>query len=133
MLVSILIGLEQIFVSPSEESSTSPYIIFGILAFFALSYGVWLPYSSNKIHKQLKRLRESFDAEITQEKFSTTSSAGTGTMNWTDFHKYKVGKDMVLVYESDVSFHVFPKRWFSDDDYLTLLKTLKDALGKPKA
>lgn len=54
-------------------------------------------------------------------------------MRWTDFLKYKVGKKMVLVYHSDALFQMFPKRWFSEDEWQKFLDILREALGQPSA
>ncbi len=130
VLLLVLVGLQQVFLPRDGKITAIPFAIFGVLAYFALSYGIWLPYRTKKIYKQQKTLQEPYEAELTEEEFVSTNSFGTARIKWADFHKYKVGKDIVLVYQSDLIFHLFPKRWFSDDDFRKLLQILQNSLGK---
>lgn len=120
--------MKQVFLPHDGRITAVPFAIFGVLAYFALSYGIWLPYRTKKIYKTAEK---PYEAKLTEEKFITTNSFGTARIKWADFHKHKVGKDIVLVYQSDLIFHLFPKRWFSDDDFRKLLQILKNSLGNP--
>jgi YcxB-like protein len=63
----------------------------------------------------------------------TTSEHGTMKMRLSDFHKYKVSKDLILLYPSQVIFHMFPRRCFaSEEDFKTFLSYLEANLGNPK-
>ena len=132
ILLAILIGLSQIMRGFSEGIKASDFIIFGGLAYLLLTYGAWLPYRSKKIFKQQKTLHEPYDVEITEDYFASTSSLGFSKISWSDFYKYRVGKDLILVYQSEVMFHMFPKRWFLETDYQKLTEILQGALGDPK-
>ncbi|MBW4652033.1 MAG: YcxB family protein [Kaiparowitsia implicata GSE-PSE-MK54-09C] len=123
----------HIFTPPNNEVTIITFVFFGWLACLALFYGVWVPYLAKKIYKQQKTMQEPFELEPTAVKIIETSSRGISRLRWTDFHKYKLGKDIVLVYQSDPLFQIFPKRWFSEDEYREFRQILKGALGKPKS
>lgn len=95
-------------------------------------YKVWLPWHARKIFRQQKALQELQEVEISSEGLMTTSSRGSWKMKWVEFHKYKIGSDLILVYLSDAAFHAFPKRFFSEEEYALFQSYLATSLGKPK-
>lgn len=133
----LVIGLHQLVVPPSRSGVMLRLAFFGSLACLALLYYalyyVWLPYSAKKIYKQQRTMQEPFEVELNDVEIIETNSLGTSRLRWTDFHKYKLGRDMVLVYQSDPLFQIFPKRWFSEDEYRKFRQILKGALGEPKS
>lgn len=130
--LSLLVLCQQIFIPPEGTISALPFILFAVLAYLVIVYGAWLPYRTKKIYKQQKTLQEAFDSELTEEEFISTTSFGSTRLKWRDFYKYKVGKDMILVYQSDAIFHMFPRRWFPDGEYDRLIEILRSMLGDPK-
>ncbi|MEB3283277.1 MAG: thioesterase domain-containing protein [Lyngbya sp.] len=62
----------------------------------------------------------------TLEQLEIASEIGTLKMRWSDFHRYKVGKDLVLLYSAPGRFHVFHRRFFdSDEDFQTFVAYLE--------
>jgi len=72
------------------------------------------------------------EVAILEDKFSASSSHGQTTIDWKDFHKYKKNKRIILLYQSDALFHMFPIRWFSGDQFAEFQEILRANLGKPK-
>ncbi len=128
----LLLTMLQFLIPPDGRITALPFILIALGGYLGIVYGVWLPYRTKKIYKQQKTLQEPYDAEITKDELISTSSRGRATIRWTDFHKYKVGKDLLLVYQSDAIFHMFPRRWFHEGEYEALLEILKSTLGKPR-
>ncbi len=70
---------------------------------------------------QQKSLAGPFDMEFSDEGFQSTSEHGSSRLPWTDFVKWKENKDVILLYRTDLMFHVLPKRLFPsevDIDYV---------------
>lgn len=86
----------------------------GLVLFSIAFFTVILPLRCKRIFRQQKMLHSSFEAEITPDTYTARSERGTACIKWTDFHKYRVGKKAILVYQSDVVFHPFPTRIFSE-------------------
>ncbi|MGJ8655150.1 MAG: YcxB family protein [Akkermansiaceae bacterium] len=128
--LSVLVIVYQVFFVFAVGRGSFPFIPFGAIAYLVLSYCVWLPYKSKKLFKQQKALSVPSDVEITEDYFVSTSSLGSAKLVWADFHKYRIGKDLILVYQNDAIFHMFPKRWFTDGEYQELVEILQVNLGR---
>lgn len=122
------------FLNPEEDVSPwTPYLILAGLLYFALLYGVWLPFRTKRLFLQQKTLQEPYEVEITDEAYSASSCHGQSRMVWKDFHKHKMSARIILLYQSDVLYHLFPTRWFSEDQLAEFQKILRANLGEPKA
>jgi YcxB-like protein len=105
--------------------------------FFCLIYGlilfVTIPWQTRRIFSQQKTLQMEYETVISPETIETTSQHGNTKINLSDFHKYKVGKDLILLYQSQVLFQMFPRHFFaSEEDFKTFLSYLEANLGSPK-
>lgn len=106
-----------------------PVILVATLSYLFIWFRLWLPRKTRKIFAQQKLLHEPMEIEITPAGFSTTATYGTSHLEWRALHKYKAGKELMLVYQSDVIFHMFPRRWFaSDADWNQLRAYLQQSL-----
>ena len=100
---------------------------------FGIIYFVIQPWNARRIFSQQKTLQVEYEAVISPDTLTTTTQNGHYEMPLADFHKYKVGKNLVLVYQSQVLFHMFPRRFFaSDEDFNTFLSYLEARLPRAK-
>ena len=104
----------------------------GLVVYLLLRLLVWLPWRTRTAFKQQKSLQEPYDVEISEDLYHATSAHGTCAVPWRDFHNYKVGPTLILVYQSDALFHMFPKRWFADGEFAEFQQILARNLGKPR-
>lgn len=130
-----------VFLVSSVPSSVSFATAFIILATMFLFYGLFyafillaiIPWKVRRIFSQQKTLQAESETVISPEMMETTSENGTARMRLSDFHKYKVGKDMILLYHSQTLFTMLPRRFFaSEEDFKTVLSYLEANLGSPK-
>lgn len=92
-----------------------------------------MPWRIRRIFSQQKAFQVEYQTVISPESLESTSEYGTVRIPLSDFHKYKVGKDLILVYHSSALFYMFPRRFFaSDEDFKTFIFYLKANLGSPK-
>jgi len=123
----------QLMLHPHKnEDAWIYYWLLGVIVFIIWKYAIALPKKTRRIYRQQKMLQTPYEAEITEESYEGESHCGKGKMAWKDFHKYKTGKDIVIVYQSDALFNMFPKRWFSDEEFVEFQSILHRQLGKPQ-
>jgi hypothetical protein len=74
---------------------------------FFLKLQVWLSFRRDN------RLRDQFEAAISDSGIDVSSSTATSTYSWSAFTRYAETKNLFLVYQSPQAFNIFPKRSFS--------------------
>lgn len=108
-----------------------PILIFGLFYIFILF--VIMPWNVRRIFSQQKTLHSEHTTVISPETIESTSEHGSMKMRLSDFHRYKVGKDMILLYQSQSLFHMFPRRLFaSEEDFQTFISYLEANIGRRK-
>ncbi|MBD2310405.1 YcxB family protein [Desertifilum sp. FACHB-1129] len=101
------------------------FLIYAAVLFFIF------PWQARRIFSQQKSLQGEFEIIIFPERIEVTSAQGNLRMPLADFHKYKVSKDMILLYHSQAMFNLFPRRFFaSDAEFKTFIAYLKTNLNK---
>ncbi|MEM1253981.1 MAG: YcxB family protein [Cyanobacteria bacterium P01_H01_bin.21] len=139
-LALLVLGLYlAIFIHLIVTGSSLALMIERLLPFsiLVLTYGVIYfviqPWNARRIFSQQKTLQAEYEMVISPDTITSTTKNGYVEMPLSDFHKYKVGKDLILVYQSQALFHMFPRRFFaSDEDYNTFLLYLEANLSPAK-
>lgn len=110
-------------------------LVLGVaLAYLAVYFLVWFPRRLTRLYEQQRLLHPEFTVEISDEHLVSRSALGESKLPWGLFHKWKSGGDVVLVYQSDELFHVFPARSFpSAMDFERFQDILRKHLGPQKA
>jgi hypothetical protein len=117
VVAALTIIVLKLFVYPSTMSQPAPYVLFAVLVYLALRFFVIMPMSAKRIYREQKTLHDPYEVEITEETIRFASRHGGSSAAWRQLHKYKVGKDFILLYPSRETFHMFPRRWFSDEQF----------------
>ena len=103
---------------------------FGCLVIY---HFVWFPYKLRQTYQQLKLLQLEHTAEISEACLFCKNQHGQATLPWDVFHRWKSGKQLVLLYQADTLYHLFPRRAFaSEEDFNTFQTILRAKLGTPK-
>jgi hypothetical protein len=124
----LVVGL---FPFAKKSGEWTPFILLVLAAgWLGIHFLILLPRSTRRIFWQQKSLQEKCILEIDAMGVVSTSSMGHAIQKWGDFTKYKRGKGLILAYQSDVIFQMFPKRWFTEEQYAELESYLRQALGK---
>lgn len=104
------------------------------LAYFGVYFFILLPRRVDRLYGQQKLLHNEFTFDVSDENLVSRSILGESKFDWSMFHKWKSGEDIVLLYQSDVLFHVFPRRSFpSFADFESFQEILKKHLGPKRA
>lgn len=90
-------------------------LIFGYLAawiagLFAFNYWFYLPRMARRVYAQTRNLQVSCDAEWSDEGIRFVSAHSTVAYAWPDFFAMKRNAEMLLLYQSELMFHVLPMR-----------------------
>lgn len=116
---------------------TTALILWGLL--FSLMLGlraIRLPFRARKAYGQQESAHLSYQMEITEAEFISSSAIGNARIPWKTLHKWKANDRTILVYHSDSMFQMLPRRFFaSDEDYAALQATLTreiGPMGKPR-
>ena len=134
-LVFLVASVFPLGSSTSAFGAVTHILSFGLIyaLIIYITFRVILPWNVRRIFSQQKTLQVEYETVLSPEMFETTSENGTMRMRLSDFHKYKVGKDLILLYQSQALFHMFPRRFFaSEEDFKTFLSYLEANLGNPK-
>jgi hypothetical protein len=100
--------------------------IYLLLYYFAL-----LPWKARRIFRQQKGLHHSVQIELRDDGLFSLSPRGSATVPWADLLKWKENKHLLLLYHSDVLFHMLPKRCFPTAEALSSAQALlRDRLGR---
>jgi hypothetical protein len=104
----------------------------GVTVYLFLMFGVLFPYRWKKNYQQQKLLHMPFQYEFTTDTFCTFTEYGNVALPWKTFHKWREGKTLFLVYQTDRLFHLIPKRIFQcPEDQAQLRGYLTEKIGKP--
>lgn len=109
------------------------YPLFFVVVYVFLLYAVFLPMRFTRIYKSHKLLQKSFISELTEEGLRSKSDMGESNIPWEMFAKWKASKHILLVYQADNLFHLFPARLFpSAERYAELQQLLTEKIGPRK-
>lgn len=99
--------------------------IAGLCALVGVGLGGWIgrgisiAATARRLFRQQKMLHRPYDVSWTAEAITLTSDHGASTICWPDFHKRRETDEQFLLFLSDVSFLMVPKRAFPDTTLLT--------------
>ena len=118
----------------SGEGTRVEYGLFLFVAYLALMFGVMYPRRWKRIYDSHKLLHKMYQYEFTPDAFSVSSEYGASRIPWKEFPKWREGRTLFLVYQSDIMFHAIPKRVFADRGEQERFRSyLLDGIGQPMA
>jgi hypothetical protein len=101
-----------------------------VLGAFVIARSVVVPRQLTRVFTQQKDLSAPFEMTLTDQEFSVRNEFGESHLPWDSFVKWKEDKEMLLLYRSDVMFHMLPKRLLrSDSDLGYVLGRLRRSKG----
>lgn len=92
---------------------------------------ILLPQKLRKSFAQDNPAKKTTRIEMTPERITFSSEDGSFSMPWTDVRKQKVGKDIILLYTSDLRFFMFPRRFFTEEEFTEFQAFLENYLELP--
>ncbi len=115
----------SIFLAIAGQEDFSPLIILGgCLAYLVFLFAFLMPRRFRKTFRQQKALHLPYSFELTDELFIATAEYGGTKMTWDYFRKWKEGKTIFTVYQSDRIMQMIPKRAFTSPEEMAQLREL---------
>jgi len=106
IVVSYLLNLKPPF---TVESLLPPFAGFLVIPFVLFTTrSTW-----KKVYNNTPSLQHEFTGEIDTSSLKTTSIHGAVTLPWSEFIKATVTKDLVLIYQGPIQFHILTPEMFA--------------------
>lgn len=133
LLAVITLVVSLYFAIVDHEGFSLPILMIACLAYLAFLFFVFQPRRIQKIFRQQKSLHSPYSFAPMDEAVIIKSDIAEGKMPWDHFVKWKEGKNLFMVYQSDVLFHMVPKRCFASPEEMTQFRKLLEAKLGPAA
>jgi hypothetical protein len=130
-----LMGLVYVFILRDmfwEEQYTSEFwILTLVFGYFIIYFGWFIPWKTRRLYAQHTALHKPFALEISHDYFHAKSDEGEAHTKWSEFHKWKEGKKLFLIYRADNLFHMIPKTCLGSSEDMTFFReVLLKNIGK---
>jgi YcxB-like protein len=94
-------------------------------------WAAWFRWRVRKVYRQQVSLHGDQRYRATDEYLDASSPHGSGILNWSAIVKWRQSDKLVLLYQSDLVFHVIPKRWMTPDQIGVFAAFLSSNVGDP--
>ena len=116
ILALAALGVIQKIFSPDPWSS-STFVPLASLAFLAVFFFVALPWQATRQFKQNRFLTHATEYRIDETGLHAQSDLGTTEIPWDHLHKWKENRRLILLYPTDATYFLFPRRLFAPADW----------------
>ena len=89
----------------------------GCLAYFAVFFFVALPWQATRHFRQNRFLAHATEYRIDETGLHAQSDLGTTEIPWDHLHKWKENRRLILLYPTDATYFLFPRRLFTDAEW----------------
>ena len=89
----------------------------GCLVYLAVFFFVALPWQASRHFKQNRFLAHATEYRIDDTGLLVQSDLGTAKIPWDHLHKWKESKRMILLYPTDATYFIFPRRLFTAEEW----------------
>ena len=89
----------------------------GCLVYLAVVFFVLIPWRATKQFKQNRFLAHATDYRIDETGLLVQSDLGTTKIPWDHLHKWKENKRLILLYPTDATYFLFPRRLFTSAEW----------------
>ena len=95
-----------------------------LIVYFAVAFFVWMPFRCRKTFRQQKTMQLPYTLDFTNECVITKAEYGEAKLTWDFFRKWKEGKTLFTLYQSDPIMQVVPKRVFASPGEMSAFREL---------
>ena len=121
VILLLLFVLISMFLNPSEDGSVVPKtFLITLILVWTFQFTIGLRIKIHRLFRQQKTLQAEYEIELTETGMRSLSQYGENKISWDQFYKARIGKATILVYQNDKIFHIFPRRWFTEEQYSEL-------------
>ena len=123
-LAAFAVVISLLFAVSGGEGFFIPVFLVFMLAYFAFLFLFLVPRRVRKIFWQQKAMQIPYSYTVTDEAVMTKSEISEEKLPWNHFIKWKEGKNLFVIYHSDVMFRMVPKRCFMSPEEMTQFRQL---------
>lgn len=89
------------------------WVVVACLLYMGFSFGIYHPYKCRREYAQRKGLKRPVEFEASDAGIHSIVEATETLTPWNEFHKWREGRRIFLLYLSDTTYHMVPKRFFA--------------------
>ena len=116
MLALVALALALKFRSPTPWD-LSTLMLVGCMAYLAVYFCVVIPWRTTKHYRQNRFLAHPAEYRIDEIGLHAQSDLGTMEIPWDHLRKWKENKRMILLYPTDATYFLFPRRLFTAEEW----------------
>lgn len=90
-----------------------------------------LPRRTRRIHGQQASMRDTYEYSWDDDSLTVSSRNARVERRWKDYLKMLENDELLLLYQSDVMFEMFPKSWFQSEAQARQFRALASECGGP--
>lgn len=109
---------------PRVDLPRARWVLLACLLYLPTVFLIYHPYKCRREFTQRKDLHSPLRFQITEEGIGFHVQSTTLLRPWGDYHKWREGRAMFLLYFSDTLYQMMPKRFFSEPDDVDKFRTL---------
>lgn len=103
----------------------------GAVVYLVSNYYVYIPWKARRIFAQQKSFHRDAQSKFDDAGLAASSEVGEVTIPWSDYLKWKENGHMFLLYFSEPSFQMIPKRHFATSgDIKGFRRLLESKIGR---
>lgn len=106
----------------------------GVLVFLGIGniavYMYYYKMTGRRLAKKMSNLTQVEKTVFTDKGIHVESVSGAGETLWAAYEDAVISDKMILLYSNQLTFHFFPKRVFTDDEFNVLKEMVKKNLKK---
>lgn len=126
-ILLIILGLLLVAIENATSKSNWLGISYSGLGAIAIIYYLW---NSNTLGKRMYNKMPDFKLpyhyKITSEGINITNKSISTDVKWDHFWNSLITDDMILIYPNKYRYNLFPKRYFTDEQFQQLAKLIKE-------
>ena len=133
LIVICCMGLAILNLISGGSSLKSLGISSAVILYLLFLFLYFLPRRWKRLYAQSKLLQAEVSYSFREDALIVESEKGNCTIQWSDYHKWKVDDNQILLYQADNIFNIVPKRIFTDSSEADMVESyIRSALGKPR-
>ena len=113
-LVGLVLALK---IRSPDPWNISTFMLVGCLVYFAVYFFVVIPRLATKQFKQNRFLAHVAEFRIDGAGLRSQSDLGSMEIPWDHLHKWKESRRLILLYPTDATYLIFPRRLFAPAEW----------------
>ncbi|BCU75693.1 YcxB family protein [Luteolibacter sp. LG18] len=115
-----------------EVVDVTRWLIVGLMGLFAWAAFVRGPSQMKKAYRVRKQLQMPYEIELGEEGLKWTSEQGYLAQAWSDLLKWRVGDDLIAIYQTGAVCFLLPRHAFAAEaDFQASIEILRSKMGTP--